>query len=53
MSTPHQLIEQTTYFLKVGTLKLGSALGFTIKAESKNPYGIIRLHGVTFKPVAQ
>lgn len=39
--------------VKVGTLKLGSALGFTIKADSKNPYGIIRLHGVTFKPVAQ
>ncbi len=39
--------------MKVGTFRLGSALGFTIKADSKNRYGIIRLHGVTFKPSAQ
>ena len=39
--------------MKVGTFKLGTALGFTIRAKSKNPYGILRLHGVTFKPSAQ
>ncbi|MGI9239286.1 MAG: hypothetical protein ACR2RV_00710 [Verrucomicrobiales bacterium] len=39
--------------MKVGTFRLGSALGFTIKANTKNRYGILRLHGVTFKPAAQ
>ena len=39
--------------MKVGNFKLGTALGFTIRAKSKNPYGILRLHGVTFKPSAQ
>lgn len=39
--------------VKVGTFRLGTALGFSIRADTKQPYGIFRLRGVTFKPAKE
>ena len=39
--------------MKVGTFKLGTKLGFSIRCLSKNRHGVLRLYGVTFKPADQ
>jgi len=39
--------------MKVGTFKLGTGLGFSIQAKTKNPSGIFHLYGIQFKPSKQ